>query len=103
MTEFVLAFLCRLLKKYKIHKFVKIEIAGGGTAAIILQCVDLLGIVDFKMNSADYSELFLFLFITWSYMPDEKQLDGCKSVIKIYYSEKLTELLIYLYGKQRMN
>lgn len=58
MSIFESAFLCGLLKKYKPHKIVEVGIAGGGTTAIILQCMEMLHIENWVIHSIDYSERF---------------------------------------------
>lgn len=42
MTKFESAFLCGLLKKRRPHKILEVGVAGGGTTAIILQCLDMI-------------------------------------------------------------
>ncbi len=44
MTEKELAFLCGLLKKYRPEKVVEIGVAAGGTTAVILSCISMLGL-----------------------------------------------------------
>lgn len=58
MSPFESAFLCGLLKKYRPKKIVEVGIAGGGTTAIILQCLEMLHIENFVMHSIDYLERF---------------------------------------------
>lgn len=58
MSVFESSFLCGLLKKYRPHKIVEVGIAGGGTTAIILQCMEMLCIEHWAMHSVDYSERF---------------------------------------------
>ena len=43
MSEFESAFLCGLIKKNNPRKILEIGVAAGGTTAIILQCIDYLG------------------------------------------------------------
>lgn len=42
MTEFESAFLCGLLRQKRPHKILEVGVAGGGTTAIILQCLDMI-------------------------------------------------------------
>lgn len=58
MSEFESSFLCGLLKKHRPRKILEVGVAGGGTTAIILQCMAMLGVEDFEMHSVDYSERF---------------------------------------------
>ncbi len=46
MTEFESAFLCGLIKKYRPRKVVEVGIAGGGTTAIIMQCMSMISTCD---------------------------------------------------------
>lgn len=58
MNEDESAFLCGLIKKYNPNKIVEVGIAGGGTSAIILSCLQLLAMKDSKLYSVDYSQKF---------------------------------------------
>ncbi len=55
MTEKELAFLCGLLKKYRPEKIVEIGVAAGGTTAVILSCISILGL-NTQLISLDLSE-----------------------------------------------
>lgn len=57
MSEFESAFLCGIIKKFKPHKIVEAGVAGGGTTAIILECMELLNL-SYEMHSIDCLELF---------------------------------------------
>lgn len=48
-------FLCGLLKKYCPHKIVEVGVAGGGTTAVIMKCLDMIH-SDAKMYSVDLNE-----------------------------------------------
>lgn len=52
------AFLCGLIKKHKPRKIVEVGVAGGGTSAIILSCMKLLGLNDSMLYSVDYLKRF---------------------------------------------
>lgn len=52
------AFLCGIIKQFNPKKIVEVGIAGGGTTAIILQCLNDLDDKDREMYSIDYSERF---------------------------------------------
>ncbi len=58
MSEFESAFLCGLIKKKQPKKILEIGVAAGGTTAIIMQCIDALGIKDCEFISADLNEKF---------------------------------------------
>jgi predicted O-methyltransferase YrrM len=59
MTEFELAFLCGLIREKKPRKIVEVGIAAGGTTAIILECLSMLGMSETtELFSVDCSELF---------------------------------------------
>ena len=59
MTEFESAFLCGLIKELKPRKIVEVGIAAGGTTAIILKCLEMIGMADStEMFSVDLSEHF---------------------------------------------
>lgn len=59
MTVFESAFLCGMIKQKKPHKIVEVGIAAGGTTAIILKCIELLGLADdCEVYSVDLSERF---------------------------------------------
>lgn len=57
MSEFESAFFCGIIKKFKPYKIVEVGIAGGGTTAIVLECMELLNL-PYEMHSIDYLELF---------------------------------------------
>ena len=57
MTEWELAFLCGLIKKYKPKKLLEIGVAAGGTTAILLNCLDCLNLKS-EFYSVDYSKKF---------------------------------------------
>lgn len=59
MTEFESAFLCGLIKAKKPRKIVEVGVAAGGTTAIILQCLEMLGLNETsELYSVDICELF---------------------------------------------
>lgn len=58
MNEDESAFLCGIIKKYSPNKIVEVGIAGGGTSAIILSCLQLLAMKESKLYSVDYSQKF---------------------------------------------
>jgi predicted O-methyltransferase YrrM len=59
MTEFESAFLCGLIKQKRPRKIVEVGIAAGGTTAIVLKCLELLGLEkECEMYSVDLSEQF---------------------------------------------
>lgn len=55
MTKEGLAFLCGLVKMYQPQKLVEIGVAAGGTTAVLLNCVSMLGL-DTTMYSIDLLE-----------------------------------------------
>lgn len=57
MTEFESAFLCGMLREFKPHKILEVGIAGGGTTAIIMQCMEILG-EDYELHSVDIADKF---------------------------------------------
>lgn len=57
MSEEQSAFLCGLLKKYRPNKIVEIGVAAGGTTAVMLNCIDLLGL-ETELFSIDLYENF---------------------------------------------
>lgn len=59
MSDFESAFLCGLIKERKPQKIVEVGVAGGGTTAIILRCLDMLNLVELtEFYSVDLSERF---------------------------------------------
>ena len=52
MTDLQHALLCGLIKKYKPKKLVEVGVAAGGTTAIILNCINMLG-MDTEVYSID--------------------------------------------------
>ena len=50
-------FLCGLIKHFRPRKLVEVGVAGGGTSAVILHCIQSLGL-DTEMYSVDLSEKF---------------------------------------------
>lgn len=58
MTNFESAFLCGMIKKNKPRNIVEVGIAGGGTSAIILECIDMLDMHETRVHSVDFSESF---------------------------------------------
>ncbi len=58
MSPFDSAFLCGAIRQFKPNKIAEVGIAGGGTTAIILQCIHMLGLDTCNMYSIDYSEKF---------------------------------------------
>lgn len=57
MSENQLAFLCGLIKKYKPQKIVEVGVSAGGTTAVVLNCVSMLGL-DAQLYSLDLSSSF---------------------------------------------
>lgn len=55
MSEFDSAFLCGMLREFKPHKIMEIGIAGGGTTAVIMQCMHMIG-QDYELHSVDINE-----------------------------------------------
>lgn len=51
------AFLCGLIKEYKPQKIVEIGVAAGGTTAVILNCISMLGL-EAQLFSLDLSTFF---------------------------------------------
>lgn len=59
MSEFESAFLCGLIKKNRPKKILEVGIAAGGTTAIILQCIEMLGMnEECEIISVDLNEKF---------------------------------------------
>lgn len=59
MSDFESAFLCGLIREKKPKKIVEFGIAAGGTTAIMLECLSLLGVVETtELYSIDCRELF---------------------------------------------
>lgn len=58
MREAESAFLCGLLKKFRPKNIAEIGIAGGATSAIVLSCMKMLDIQNFKLHSIDFSKQF---------------------------------------------
>lgn len=58
MTVDESAFLCGICKKKSPSKITEVGIAGGGTTAILLQCMKDLKLTDTELHSVDYSEMF---------------------------------------------
>lgn len=58
MSHFDSAFLCGVIRKFAPEKIVEVGIACGGTTAIILQCIHMLGLDNCNVYSIDYSEKF---------------------------------------------
>ena len=59
MTEFESAFLCGLIKERKPRKIVEVGVAAGGTTAIMLKCIEMLGMAEnTEIYSVDLSERF---------------------------------------------
>lgn len=52
------AFLCGLLKKYDPHKVVEVGVAGGGTTAVIMQCLEELSEDMHEIYSVDINDRF---------------------------------------------
>lgn len=59
MSDFESAFLCGLIREKKPKKIVEFGIAAGGTTAIMLECLSLLGVAETtELYSIDCRELF---------------------------------------------
>lgn len=82
MTEYESAFLCGLIREKAPKRILEIGIAGGGTSAIILQCIDSLGwSAKTELISLDLSE---------SFYRDEKHKSGfLADEIKPYLSKDI--------------
>lgn len=48
-------FICGMIRKYRPHKIVEVGVAGGGTTAVIMKCLDLLH-SDTRVYSVDLNE-----------------------------------------------
>ena len=57
MTEFESSFLCGLIRQFRPHRILEVGVAAGGTTAIMLECIRLLGL-DCDMYSVDVSVPF---------------------------------------------
>ena len=57
MTEFESAFLCGLIRQFRPHKILEVGVAAGGTTAVMLECIRMLGL-DCDMYSVDVSVPF---------------------------------------------
>lgn len=57
MTEFESAFLCGLIRQFRPHRILEVGVAAGGTTAVMLECIRLLGL-DCDMYSVDVSVPF---------------------------------------------
>lgn len=55
MSDWQSAFLCGLVKKYKPSKMVEVGIAAGGTTAVLLNCISMLGL-DTELYSIDLNK-----------------------------------------------
>lgn len=59
MNEYESAFLCGVIKTYQPRKIVEIGVAAGGTTAIVMECIHMLGMQDVtSMTSVDILENF---------------------------------------------
>lgn len=59
MTDFELAFLCGMIRETKPNKIVEVGVAAGGTTAVIMECLAMLGLNETtEIHSVDVSELF---------------------------------------------
>ena len=59
MSEFESAFLCGLIREKKPRKIVELGVAAGGTTAVVLKCLDMLGLdSQTEMISMDIREMF---------------------------------------------
>ncbi|WP_294158797.1 class I SAM-dependent methyltransferase [uncultured Selenomonas sp.] len=57
MSSFESAFLCGVLRSVRPRKILEVGVAGGGTTAIIMQCMELLG-EPYALHSVDLAERF---------------------------------------------
>lgn len=55
MTEWQLSFVCGLIKENRPQKIVEIGVAAGGTTAVVLNCISMLGL-ETQIHSIDISE-----------------------------------------------
>ena len=51
-------FICGLIKKYRPKNIVELGVSGGGTTALILNCLQMLDMDDTKMSSVDLSYVY---------------------------------------------
>lgn len=59
MTEFESAFVCGLIREKRPKKILEIGVAAGGTTAIIMQCIDMLGLnEECEIISVDLNKKF---------------------------------------------
>ncbi len=58
MSDYQQSFLCGMIKKYQPQNIVEIGVSAGGTSAIILMCMKLLGMDDACLTSVDLSEKY---------------------------------------------
>lgn len=83
MSEQQSAMLCGLIREYKPQKIVEVGVAGGGTTAIILNCISILEI-DTEVYSVDISECY--------YRKREKKTgylgEECKMILKNQVNHK---------------
>lgn len=88
MSDMQHALLCGLLKKYKPKKIVEVGVAAGGTTAVILNCISMLGL-NSEVYSVDKSERY--------YLDGNKRTgylaDECKK-----YLDKEVKHCMYLGG-----
>lgn len=84
MTEDELAFLCGLIKKNRPHKIVEIGVAAGGTTAVILNCIAMLGL-ETKVFSVDLLKNF--------YRDQEKEVGYLAQECKAMLDRKLEHIL----------
>ena len=56
MSKWQLAFLCGLIKENKPKKIVEVGTSAGGTAAVLMNCVHMLGL-DAEIYAVDINEL----------------------------------------------
>lgn len=57
MKDSEIAFLCGLIREKRPNKIVEVGVAAGGTSAVILNCIQMLGL-DSQMFSVDLSEFY---------------------------------------------
>lgn len=59
MSEFDSAFVCGMIKEFKPKKILEVGVAAGGSTAILLECIDMLGLRnECEVISVDLSEIY---------------------------------------------
>lgn len=94
MSERQSAFLCGLLKKYKPKKILEVGVAAGGTTAIVLNCISMLGL-ETNLISVDVSEnYYQDIAKKTGFLAEEcERVLDCKGKHVLYTGKYLPELL----------